>query len=321
MTQRAFVLRIAPGGIDKVPEALNDNEILIGWSDAEGLLDESLSWEPFRKIVSDAYYAEQTDMRKAGAAAGHMWRFLRDMKPGDLVVVPYGSSFYVAEIRGSARYAPSKVADDSAYRRPVEWLNGKLPIPRQVARAALLSRMKVQGTSADASDLIADITESLALASRKQTPTFQSDLRTRLVGEIVKEMRAGRMESFGFERLLQAVFLGLGAVDCKIIPRNWDKGADLVATFRVAGAFEFRVAIQAKHWQPDPPVNGDVVRQLIKGIEAEEANLGLVVTSGSFAEDAREVARTYFEDEGIRIELIDGEELAKLMVEHGIRTI
>lgn len=321
MTQRAFVLRIAPGGIDKVPEALKDDEILIGWSDAEGLLDETLQWEPFRKIVSAAYYAEQSNMRKAGAAAGHMWRFIRDMKPGDLVVVPYNSNFYVAKVRGPAKYASTNIADDSAYRRPVEWLNGKQPIPRQVAKAALLSRMKVQGTTADASDLVADIAESLEVASHKETPTFQNDLKNRLIGEVVKEMRAGRIESFGFERLLQSVLIGLGAVDCKIIPRNWDKGADLVATFRVAGAFEFRVAVQAKHWQPDPPVDGDVVRQLIKGIEAEEANLGLVATSGTFSEDAREVARKYFEEEGIRIELIDGDELAKLMIEHGIRAI
>ena len=39
MSQQAFVLRIAPGGIDKVPEALACNEIIIGWALAKGLLD------------------------------------------------------------------------------------------------------------------------------------------------------------------------------------------------------------------------------------------------------------------------------------------
>jgi len=70
------------------------------------------------------------------------------------------------------------------------------------------------------------------------------------------------------------------------MPRGKDKGADLLATFLVAGAFQQVVAVQAKHWQPDPPVGPDVVQQLINGIEAESANLGMVITSGSISEEA-----------------------------------
>lgn len=320
MTQNAFILRIAPGGADRVPEALDTNQIIIGWAEAGGLLAESLGWEQFRKIINDSYYSDQPNLRKAGAAAGHMWRFLRDMKVGGLVVVPYGSDFYIAEIVGQAEFDPKRVSQDTAYRRPVRWLNNKQPLSRQIARAALLSRMKVQGTTADASDLVDEIRECLATASREEPPTFHSDLKTRLAREVLSEIRDGRIESYGFERLIQTMLIGLGAVDCQILPRKSDKGADLVATFRIAGAFQLRVAVQAKHWQPDPPVNGDVVRQLINGIEAEEANLGMVVTSGSVSEEAYKAAQHYFEDTGVRIELVDGEQLAKIIVEHGIRT-
>jgi len=41
---------------------------------------------------------------------------------GDLVVVPYGNQFYLAEVEGDAYYAAQKVAEDRAYRRPVKWL-------------------------------------------------------------------------------------------------------------------------------------------------------------------------------------------------------
>ena len=37
--EQAFVLRVAPSGIDKVPEALSSTQIIIGWSQAEWLLD------------------------------------------------------------------------------------------------------------------------------------------------------------------------------------------------------------------------------------------------------------------------------------------
>ena len=87
--QAAFVLRIAPGGEDKVPEALSADHVIIGWAKAEGLLDPALAWENFREIVRTAYSGEP-GLRKAGAAGGHLWRFIRDMKPRDLVVVPYG---------------------------------------------------------------------------------------------------------------------------------------------------------------------------------------------------------------------------------------
>jgi predicted Mrr-cat superfamily restriction endonuclease len=317
--QAAFVLRIAPGGQDKLPEALSTDQVIIGWARAEGLLDPTLTWEKFRDIVRAAYYSDEPSLRRAGAAGGHMWRFIRNMKPGDLVVVPYAAEFFVAEIAGPATYDQTKIEADSAYRRSVRWLNGKKPISRQLARAALLSRMKIQGASASATDLLDEIKECLTLAARGEVPTFQIDLQSRLVREVLDELRGGRIESFGFERLIQTVLLGLGAEEVRIVPRIEDKGADLVATFRVAGAFQQSIAVQAKHWQPEPPVGRDVVEQLIRGIEAESANLGLVVTSGSISDEAFQAAEQYFEDKGIRIELVDGEQFAKLIVEHGIR--
>jgi len=315
-----FVLRIAPGGEDKAPEALRSGELIIGWAEAEGLLDSNLSWKSFRDIVRRAYYANQPDLRRAGSAAGNLWRFIREMKAGDLVVVPYGAGFFVAEVSGPATYNFAKVNEGSAYRRAVRWLNGGNPISRQLARSALVSRMKTQGTCADATDLLDEIKECLGLAEGDQSPTFQSDLQARLIREVLTEMRSGRIDSFGFERLIQTVLRGLGAEEVRIVPRNQDKGADLLATFIVDGAFQQVVAVQAKHWQPEPPVSSEVVEQLIRGIEAESANLGMVVTSGSISDEAVQAAEQYFEDKGIRIELLDGEQFAKLIVEHGIRT-
>jgi predicted Mrr-cat superfamily restriction endonuclease len=320
MAQQAFVLRIAPSNIDKVPEALTENQIIIGWAEAEGLLDTSLTWEQFREIIRNIYYASETNLRRAGGAAGHMWRFIREMNAGDLVVVPYWSEFYVAEVAGSATYDPNKITDDTSYRRPVKWLNDKKPIRREIAKSALISRMKTQGTCAYATDLLAEIIECIQIDSTGQTPTFQTDLQTRLIRETLTELRSGRMESFGFERLIQTVVTGLGADEARIIPRSQDKGADILATFLVAGAFRQVIAIQAKHWQPDPPVGKEVVEQLIKGIEAESANLGMVITSGAISDEAVTAAEKYYEDKGIRIELVDGEQFAKLIVENGIRT-
>lgn len=176
MERKAFILRIAPSRIDKISEALKEDQIIIGWAKVKELLDTNLTWERFREIIRDKYCPKETNWRRAGRAAGHMWRFIREMNKGDLVVVPHGREFYVAEIEGEATHDDKKVSDDTAFRRRVKWLNNKKPIPRNLAKSALISRMKTQGTSADATDLLAEINECLTIAKSGQPPTFHTDL-------------------------------------------------------------------------------------------------------------------------------------------------
>lgn len=316
--QQAFVLRIAPSGHDMVRESLDSDQILIGWTEARGLLDENLDREAFREIVRQAYYVDQPDLRVAGAAAGHLWRFIREMGVGDLVVVPFGSSFYVAKVDGPAVYDKKHCATDSAYRRPVSWQNNKQPIPRKFAKSALTSRMKTQGTCARATDVLGDIQNCLRLAKAGKSPTFYLGLQERLTREALDEMIQGYMESFGFENLVKTVMQALGASKAWVVPRNKDKGADIIAEFLVGGFIQQTVAIQVKHWKPDPPIGPDVVDQLVKGMEVEEADLGMIVTTGSISDAAHERASDLHEEQGLNIVLVDGEQFAKLIVEFGI---
>ena len=317
--QQAFVLRIAPGGDDRVEEALEKNHLIIGWACAEGLLDDTLEWNAFREIVRREYYAEEDNLRKVGNAAGHLWRFIREMMEGDLVVVPYGSEFYVGKVTGPAFYDESKVDDDSAYRRPVKWLNGKNSIPRKYAKSALLSRMRILGTCADASDLVEQIKECVNIAETGDTPSFENDLEGKLVEKTLEELRSGRMGERGFEKLIETVLGGLGG-KARIVPRKEDVGIDIYATFLVAGIFQQVVGVQAKHFLPDPPIGAEVVAQLIRGIEesGQRITAGMVITSGTFSVEATAKAHEYGDEKGIPIELVDGEQFAKLIVEHGL---
>jgi predicted Mrr-cat superfamily restriction endonuclease len=314
----AFVLRIAPEGVDKVPEALASDQLMIGWAKAKGLLRPDMGREQFRKVLSDTYHSEERKQHKAGAAAGHVWRFLRDMEVGSLVVVPHKSDFYVARVTGPPIYDSAKAHEGSAYRRPVEWLNGKQPIARDVATAALISRMKIQGTSADASDLTNAIEEVLLLARDEVKPTLRTDLERKLVETALQEMREGRLDNDGFERLIRDVLLALGAREARVVSKRYDKGADILAKFQLAGTFERVIAVQAKRWKPDFPVGRDVVEQLIRGIEDTSANLGMVVTTGTISEDALQCAAAYLESDGVEIQLVDGAQFARLIVEMGL---
>lgn len=319
LPERAFVLRMTHGR-DRVSESLDRDEIVIGWAEAEGLLATD-EWCQFREIVRRAYHANDRDLRRSGAAAGHAWRFLKEMGRGSWVVVPWHNEFLVAEVVGDPTYDPTRITDDSAYTRPVRWLNEGKAIPRAVAHAPLQSRLKTQGTTANASDLTEQIAAGLSAAAAGRRPTFAADLRERLVRETLDEIRSGRLDSFGFERLVEAVLRASGGSSVRVVPRQHDKGADVTAEFRIAGALTLRVAVQAKHYQPEPPVPASVVDDLVAGMDAEDAHYGIVATSGTVSNEAQARVEEIRKTDGRRIELVDGEQFAALMVDLGLATL
>ena len=155
------------GGFDRVPEALETNHLIIGWARAKGLLNPDLDWVSFRQIIHDEYYPDAETFREAGRAAGKMWRFIREMKKGDLVVVPAGPVFYVGEVAcDEAFYDETKTEKDSAYRRTVKWLNNGQSIPRAVVDrwSVLAARMKERGTCVRDDNLVDEIEACLNAA-------------------------------------------------------------------------------------------------------------------------------------------------------------
>lgn len=169
-------------------------------------------------------------------------------------------------------------------------------------------------------DLLEQIKDCVEISKNADAPSFENDLEGILVEKSLEELQSGRMEERGFERLIEKVLGGLGAVKTRIVPRNKDVGIDIYATFLVAGIFQQVMGVQAKHFRPAPPVSADVVDQLIRGIEegGEEVTLGMVITSGTFDSEATDRAEQYRGKKGIPIELVDGEQFAKLIVEHGL---
>lgn len=320
---RAYVLRMNPGNQDWVPVALQTGQISIGWGLASELMDPSLDRWQFRDVIKRHYLPDAVGYQRAGSVAGMLWLF-REMTPGDLVVVPSGDqSFHVAEVVGDLIFLQDKVAEHTAFRRDVRWLNGQ-PLQRRTARAALQSRMKIRQTCGDATDLIDDIRDALRVANDAEAgtpPSFGADLRVRLIEQARAEMHSGRMASHGFENLIATLLISKGATDARVVPRSQDKGADIVATFTMADTFQIRVAVQAKHFQPDPPVGPHVVDQLVAGMEAEQITHGWVATSGTFSPEAQARKIEVEEERSLTISLVDGDQIAAMIVEGGLAAV
>lgn len=307
----AYVLRITLGNINSVQIALDSDTIIIGWSKAAALLNEKLNWEQFRQMLIDSYPDYRSNLRSAGNAAGNMWRFIRKMKRGDYVVVPHGTSFYVAQIEGDAHHLPEKVEEDTAFRRKVRWLNGKKPIARDKASSTLYSRMKTLGVSAYAYDLVDEIRSVVDDAESGKETDFAQQLTERMAQITLEQMRHGLMNERKFEKLVAVVLRKLGATTA-ITPRPQDKGDDIVASFKDIGV---TVVAQVKyHINPNDETGVSAVHEVLTGMEKWDADLGWVVTCGRFSKDAKEKAEQALE----RIRLIEGDELARMVVACGM---
>jgi len=73
------------------------------------------------------------------------------------------------------------------------------------------------------------------------------------------------------------------------------------------------IYIQAKRWE-NTTVSGSELQKFVGALEVKRANKGVFITTSNFAKSAKE----YVEKIGKQVVLIDGEELAELMIDYDI---
>jgi predicted Mrr-cat superfamily restriction endonuclease len=195
------------GLVSRIPQGLDDNDLILGWSSAQGLVSEQ-DWDRFKKRLAEAYPDLGANNHRLGSAAGSLWRFIRDMEKGDFAVVPDSGQFYVATVAGEARYEKSHLDDDTAHRREVKWLNRRQPIPRGLASSGLQSRMKAYQTTAWADEFTKEI-ENL-LAGDKTAAHVGDEIAQSIREALLSQLRHGRMNDRLFEKFVAAVLKQVG---------------------------------------------------------------------------------------------------------------
>jgi hypothetical protein len=111
----------------------------------------------------------------------------------------------------------------------------------------------------------------------------------------------------GFQRLLLTLFSEMG-----FHPERSERGAATVDLFAsdptpIRGG---RLYVHGLFGQAGVPTDADEVRNMIETARAEFVGKGVLVTLGAFTSDARDAAR------GNPIDLVDGDELSRLMRKH-----
>jgi len=142
-----------------------------------------------------------------------------------------------------------------------------------------------------------------------------SDLRAALADDLLERVRACSPQFF--ERLVVELLVAMGyggsLTDAgRAVGRTGDEGIDGIIKEDKLGLDV--VCIQAKRWQNS--VGRPEVQAFAGSMEGQRAKKGVMLTTAKFSKDAHD----YVSRIERKIVLIDGRQLAELMIDHGIGT-
>ena len=181
----------------------------------------------------------------------------------------------------------------------------------------LSSVVRQGGGDADAPDTAAndDVgTDSEDITPDEQIAVLYRELSDRLAEELLERVKQVSPDSF--ERLVVSLLEKMGYGQGQTVGRSGDGGIDGIINQDALGLE--KVYIQAKRWESQ--VGEPEIRNFAGSLDKQGANKGVFITSSSFSSTAEETAR--FISAGNKfIRLIDGEELARLMINHGVGVI
>lgn len=163
-----------------------------------------------------------------------------------------------------------------------------------------------QDTEAASSNLTPD--EVMRAASRQ--------LEAALANELLQRVMAGTPAFFEslVVRLLFAMGYGgtVNDLDKALVGKSGDGGVDGVIDQDPLGLD--RIYVQVKRYADGNSVGASAIRDFFGSLDRFKANKGLFVTTSTFSPSARETAEMLSK----RIVLIDGSQLARLMIRHGV---
>lgn len=121
-----------------------------------------------------------------------------------------------------------------------------------------------------------------------------------------------------FERLVVDLLIAMGygydAADAgRVVGKSGDEGIDGIISEDKLGFSH--VYVQAKRWEPNHTVGRPEVQAFAGALLGKGASKGLFITTSSFSDKAKSYAA---EQTAIRIVLVDGMELASLMMDFNV---
>ncbi|AUQ71017.1 restriction endonuclease [Phaeobacter inhibens] len=296
--------------------------VAIGWTAMGDMTKVDANREAFKAALVVAY-----PNKKAGAIpvdAGTLFKFLHEIKAGDIVVYPskYDRQVNIGRFTGRIEYAASD-PDEYPTRQRVEWL-GHFPRDEfsqtalnEIGSAVTMFRVRrhaneflskvnladkatvsdTRGGQVESQDEVADddtATVSATIQAEANTSDFViKRLMSELSGHQFEEFMAHLLECMGYT--------------ARVTPKSGDGGVDVIAHMDPLGFQPPIVKVQCKRTTSQTPRSD--VDQLLGTLG--DGEYGLFVNLGSFARGAVELERNR-----AKLRLINGDQLVELIFEH-----
>lgn len=287
---------------------LKKNFVALGWDDVGDLSKIAADREAFKVRVS-ATYPDKSPPAVANNA-GQLYRFVHEMKAGDLVVFPSKSDrrVNIGRIAGDYRYDP---ATDDAYpnMRKVEWLKS---LPRTHFTQGALFEI---GSAISLFQIRTYADEFIAAIEGKPAPAapVEKDATIAAVAQDIEETTkdfvlktlARETKGLAFEEVILHLLECMG-YHARLTRRN-EPSVDLIAHKDHLGLEPPIIKVQVKSGEG---VATDKDVSALYG-KLSPGEYGLFVTLGSCSPQSRN-----FEQSKANLRIIDGEELVDLIFEH-----
>ena len=140
------------------------------------------------------------------------------------------------------------------------------------------------------------------------------EMQEQLADELLESI--SRASPYDFERLVVDLLEKMGYGKGEAVGRSGDGGIDGIIKQDALGLES--VYMQAKRWEGQVPERE--IRNFSGSLDAQGASKGVFVTASRFSESAKQTAQRISAGNKF-IRLIDGQELAKLMMAHGVGVV
>ncbi len=179
----------------------------------------------------------------------------------------------------------------------------------------LYQQWRAQEPANTARKALAQQADSADETPEERIEAAYTQLDTALTEELLEQVLS--LTPARFERLIVELLLAMGYGDGRAemgqaIGRSGDGGIDGVVNEDKLGLDA--VYIQAKRYALDNRVGRPALQAFIGSMTGESATKGVFVTTSGFSNEARDYVRRVQQ----RVVLIDGQRLARLMIDHGV---
>lgn len=283
--------------------------VAIGWHEMGDVAGIAPTRDAFKAAYAAAYPTSKPGT--IPVSAGSIFRFLHEMKIGDVIVYPsrHDRMIHIGRVAGEYYYV-STPEEKYPQRRKVEWIChiGRDKFPQsalyEIGSAITLFRIT---THADIflAALEGEVTPSAIEADDDTAAAIAEQFEESTEDFIIKRLKDAQ-SSYEFEQFIAHLLQSMGYY-ARVTKASGDGGVDVIAHRDELGFEPPIIKVQCKQTlgnsgRPD-------IQKLIGAIEPGE--MGLFVTLGTFSPDAR-----VYEQSKANLRLIDGRALVEMIYSH-----